>query len=50
MGFFSLETASRALQGYEVMNMIRKGQMQGVQKGDIASQIAFIAKLFGMAA
>ncbi len=30
MGFFSVETAGRTLQGYEVMNMIRKGQMQGV--------------------
>ena len=35
MGFFSFETAGRTLQGYEVMNMVRKGQMQGVDKGDI---------------
>ena len=50
MGFFSLETAGRTLQGYEVMHMIRKGQMQGVGKGDIPGQVTFIARLFGVAA
>ncbi len=30
MGFFSLETAWRTLQGYEAMNMIRKGQVKTV--------------------
>ena len=50
MGFFSLETAWRTLQGYEVMHMVRKGQMRGVEKGDILGQIAFIASLFGVAA
>ena len=49
MGFFSFETAWRTLQGFEVMNMIRKGQMQGVDKGDILSQLTFIAGLFGVA-
>ncbi len=32
MGFFSFQTAWRTLQGYEVMNMMRKGQLQGVNK------------------
>jgi transposase, IS6 family len=50
MGFFSFETAWRTLQGYEMMNMMRKGQLQGVDKGDIRSQIALVNKLFGMAA
>ncbi|GHP00372.1 IS6 family transposase [Reticulibacter mediterranei] len=49
MGFFSFETASRTLQGYEIMNMVRKGQMHNVKKGDIRSQVIFIAKLFGVA-
>jgi transposase, IS6 family len=44
MGFFSLETAGRTLQGYEGMHMIRKGQMQGVAKGDIGGQVTFIAR------
>ncbi len=50
MGFFSFETAWRTLQGYEVMHMIRKGQMRGVEKGDITGQVAFIASIFGVAA
>ncbi len=50
MGFFSFETAWRSLQGYGVMNMMRKGQMQEGSKEDILSQISFTASLFGMAA
>ena len=49
MGFFSFETAWRTLQGYEAVNMMRKGQMQGVSKGDSVRQAAFIAELFGVA-
>jgi len=50
LGFFSFETAWNTLQGYEIMNMVRKGQMRGVEKGDILGQVAFIACLFGVAA
>ena len=50
MGFFSFETAGRTLQGYEVMHMIRKGQVRGVGKGDISGQVFFITSLFGVAA
>jgi IS6 family transposase len=50
MGFFSFETAWRTLQGYEMMNMMRKGHVRGVSKGDISRQITFIAHLFGGAA
>ena len=50
LGFFSFESAWRTLQGYEIMNMMRKGQVRGVQKGDIRGQIAFISSLFGVAA
>ena len=49
MGFFSFETAWRTLQGYEAMHMIRKGQVQRVNKGETPSQAAFIAELFGVA-
>jgi transposase, IS6 family len=35
LGFFSGETAWPTLQGYEVMNMIRKGQIEDVAKGNI---------------
>jgi len=50
MGFFSFETAWRTLQGFEAMNMIRKGQVQGAKRGDVRGQVALIAKLFGVAA
>jgi transposase, IS6 family len=49
MGFFSFETAQRTLQGYEIMNMLRKGQVQRENKGETRSQAAFIAGLFGVA-
>ncbi len=50
LGFFSFETAWRTIQGYEVMNMLRKGQVDGVEKGNLQAQVLFIAQLFGVAA
>jgi len=35
---------------YEIMNMLRKGEVEGVSKGDIIGQVKFIASLFGVAA
>jgi hypothetical protein len=40
----------KELQGYEVMRMLRKGQVREVNKGDSHSQAAFVAELFGVAA
>lgn len=50
LGFFSLETAWRTIRGFEIMNMMRKGQLQGVEKGKVEAQVTFIAKLFDVAA
>jgi transposase, IS6 family len=50
MGFFSDLTAWRTLQGFEVMNMIRKGQLRDVAKGDVRGQVSLIATLFGVVA
>ena len=50
MGFASFNTARRTLSGYEAMNMIRKGQVKGVEKTDIAAQVKFVAQIFGVAA
>lgn len=50
MGFGSFNTTRRTLRGYEAMNMIRKGQVQGVEKGDIMSQVEFVSQIFGVAA
>lgn len=49
LGFASFNTARRTLKGYETMNMIRKGQIVGVEKRDILGQVKFIAQLFGVA-
>ena len=50
LGFGEFHSAKRTLQGYEAMNMIRKGQIQEVARGDIEAQIKFIDELFDMAA
>lgn len=49
MGFQSFNTARRTLRGFESMNMIRKGQIRGVDKGDVIKQISFIHEVFGVA-
>jgi IS6 family transposase len=49
LGFGSFPTAYKTIQGYETMHMIRKGQMEGIEKGNIKEQNRFIAKLFGLA-
>ena len=43
LGFGSYPTAWRTIQGYETMHMIRKGQIEGIEKGDIRAQNRFIA-------
>lgn len=50
LGFGSFNTARRTLKGYEVMNMIRKGQISGIEKGDVLGQICFINEIFGVTA
>ncbi|MEM6452391.1 MAG: IS6 family transposase [Cyanobacteria bacterium P01_D01_bin.105] len=49
LGFDSLNTAQLTIKGYEAMNMIRKGQIQDTEKGDVMGQISFINKIFGVA-
>jgi IS6 family transposase len=48
LGFGSYATAWRTIQGYETMHMIRKGQVERAQKGNIQAQNRFIASLFGV--
>ena len=50
LGFSSFKTAHRTIKGYEAMNMIRKGQIEGVGRKDILGQIGFVAGLFRIAA
>lgn len=50
MGFGSFNTAKRTLRGFEVMNMIRKGQVVGVEKGAVKARTQFMSQIFGVAA
>ena len=49
LGFGSLRTARRTLAGYEVMAMIRKGQVHSISGYAMRAQAAFIAALFEVA-
>ena len=50
LGFGSFRTARRTLAGYEVMAMVRKGQVRKIGGRDIRAQATFIAELFQVAA
>ena len=36
--------------GYEIMAMVRKGQVAAIPANDVSTQATFIAHLFGIAA
>ncbi len=50
MGFHSFNMARRTLRGFEAMNMLRKGQVVGVEKGDVKAGTEFVSQIFGVAA
>ncbi|HEY9847005.1 MAG TPA: IS6 family transposase [Candidatus Caenarcaniphilales bacterium] len=50
LGFKSFNTARRTTKGYEVMHMLRKGQVVGVAKGEVQAQLNFMAQVLGVAA
>jgi transposase, IS6 family len=50
LGFPSFLTATQTIAGYEVMAMIRKGQVVNAPANDMAAQRDFIATLFAEAA
>ena len=47
--FREFGSASRTISGYETMNMIRKGQIKNVERGNVLGQIKFIHSIFGIA-
>ena len=49
-GFRPFAAAARTIQGIETVNMIRKGQVRWLAKDDILGQVAFVRRLFGLAA
>ena len=48
MGFGSFNTARRTITGYEIMNMMRKGQILGVPKGAVKERVLFLNQIFGV--
>jgi transposase, IS6 family len=50
LGFSSFKTADRTIMGYEAMHLMRKGQIEGVGKGDIQGHVRFVSNLFMIAA
>ena len=48
MGFGSFNTARRTIRGYEIMNMVRKGQVIGISRGAIKERLVFIHQIFGV--
>ena len=48
--FRSVDGALNTIDGYEAMNMIRKGQVRWLAKGDVMGQAKFVQRLFGIAA
>lgn len=48
--FRSAEGALNTIAGHEAMNIIRKGQIRWLPKGDIVGQARFIERTFGLAA
>src|SRR5437667_9106051 len=49
-GYGSFQSAWRTLQGIETVNMIRKGRVRWLAKGDAVGQAHFISELFGLSA
>ncbi len=47
-GYGSFRSAWRTLQGIETVNMIRKGRVRWLAKGDAVGQAHFICQLFGL--
>ncbi len=50
MGFGSFNTARRTIKGYEIINMMRKGQIKGVEKRAVKERVLFINPIFGVVA
>ncbi len=50
MGFGSFNTARRTIKGYEIINMMRKGQVLGVPKGAVKERVLFLNQIFGVVA
>jgi IS6 family transposase len=50
LGYSSVDTAERTIQGVEAINMMRKGQVKRLDRSDAEGQVKFIGSLFHVAA
>ena len=50
LGFRSVESDCRTIEGYEAMHVIRKGQVRWIARNDAVAQCQFIHSIFGAAA
>lgn len=50
MRFGSFNAVRRTLEGYEIMNMMRKGQIKNVERGAVKERVKFIAQIFRVVA
>ncbi len=50
LGFKSFHTARQTIIGYEILAMVRKGQVAAMPANDMRIQASFIATLFGVTA
>jgi transposase-like protein len=50
MGFGLFNTVRRTIRGYEIMNMIPKGQIEKVEKAAVKQQVKFMAEILGVTA
>jgi transposase, IS6 family len=50
LGFGAFDTAQRTIQGDEAMHRLRKGQIEGITRGDVLAQNRVLNQLFGLAA
>jgi transposase, IS6 family len=49
-GFRWFRAAAKTIQGFEMVNIIRKGQVRWLAKRDIVGQVALVAELLGLGA
>lgn len=48
LNFKSFQTARRTIVGIEIINCLRKGQVESIPRRDILSQVEFINRIFGI--
>ena len=48
LNFKSFQTARRTIIGIEIINCLRKGQVEGIEGKDVISQVEFVHSIFGI--